>query len=81
MDDFEIPVIYKNEEFSFPASIKILGYVQQIQVDLFGEIINFEPDEERNYRPVLTNEQLDRKVKVDIELLKRIAEVIEGVKS
>lgn len=79
-DAFEIPVTYKGEEFSFPACFLFHGYTHKIQVDVFGEKINFEPDEERNFRPILTNEQLDRKLKVDLGLLKEIVEVIESVR-
>lgn len=81
MDEgFEIPVSFRGEDYSFPASFIMLGYSQKIQVDVFGELINFEPDEERNFRPVLTNEQLERKIKVDVELLKEIIRVIDSVR-
>ncbi len=38
----------------------------------------FEPDEERNYRALIAPEQVESS-KIDVDLLKAIAEVIEAV--
>ena len=78
-DSFEIPVSYRGEEFSFPAQLVITGYTHKIQVEVDKQVIMYEPDEERNYRPVLTAAQLESGVKLDINLLKAIAEVIQSV--
>jgi len=55
------------------------GYTHKIQVEVDGQIIMFEPDEERNYRVVLNAGQLEKETKLDVGLLKAIAEVIESV--
>jgi len=78
-DSLEIPVTYKGEELSFSARFLMLGYIHKIQVEVDGQVIMYEPDEERNYRVVLTAAQLEKGVKLDIELLKAIAEVIQSV--
>ena len=78
-DSFEIPVTYRGEELSFPAQLVMTGYTHKIQVEVNGQVISYEPDEGRNYRPVLTVAQLEKGVKLDIELLKAIAEVIQFV--
>ena len=74
---FEIPVIYQGEELSFSAKVLSSGYTQKIEVDIFGEKVLFEPDEERNYRPVLSYTQLDNKYKLDLKLLKAMTEVFQ----
>jgi len=78
-DNLEIPVSYKGDELSFPAKFLMLGYVHKIQVDVDGHQIMFEPDEERNYRAILDNSQLEKGIKVDAQLLQAIAAVIESV--
>ena len=83
MDTFdnalEIPVTYKGQEFSFPARFVLSGYTHKIQVEVNGQVIAFEPDEERNYRAMLDPAQLEKGLRVDIGLLQAIAEVIESV--
>jgi hypothetical protein len=75
----EIPVIYNGQEFSFPAKFVLSGYTHKIQVEVDGQVIGFEPDEERNYRAMLDPAQLEKGWKVDIGLLQAIAGVIESV--
>ncbi|KAA5539157.1 hypothetical protein [Adhaeribacter rhizoryzae] len=83
MDTFdnslEIPVTYKGQELSFPAQVLMTGYTHKIQVEVDGHWIMFEPDEERNYRPVLDAAQIEKGVKQDVNLLKEIASVINSV--
>ena len=78
-NSIEIPVTYKGEDLSFPAELLMSGYTHKIQVEVDGQIIMFEPDEERNYRVVLNAGQLEKETKLDVGLLKAIAEVIESV--
>jgi hypothetical protein len=78
--EFEIPVVYKGIDLSFPARIVNFGYLQKIEVNVEGELFLFEPDEERNYLPVLNSEQLDKKGKLNLELLKTITEVLRAAK-
>ena len=61
--EFEIPVVYKNQQLFFKAKRLVLGsYMQKIQVDVNGTEVFFEVDEERNYReyidPTHTEAQL-----------------------
>ena len=63
----------------FPARLVQLGYTHKFSVDVQGQEIFFEPDEERNYRALIGPEQLERNKKLDIELLKAIAESIETI--
>jgi hypothetical protein len=80
MDDaLEIPVTYKGQELSFPARLLLTGYTHKIQVEVDGQLIMFEPDEERNYRAVLDTNQLEQGARPDVPLLQAIAAVIESV--
>ena len=76
-DSFELPVIYNGQELLFPATLNIFGYTYKIQVDVFGQLISFEPDEERNFRAVMNMEDLKNNRKIDKALLEEIASAIE----
>ena len=52
MDRIQIPVIYKEEELLFNASVKAYGYVHKIEVDVKGQTVVFEQDEQGLYRGV-----------------------------
>ena len=50
-EEFEIPVVYKNQQLFFKARLLQLGlYTHKIRVDVYGTEVFFEVDEERNYR-------------------------------
>jgi len=76
-DQFELPVFYKGNYLMFKASLLVTGYTHKFSVEVDDQIIIFEPDEERNYRGIIPYEEIANKKKIDVELLKRIAEVIE----
>ncbi|MDQ3845604.1 MAG: hypothetical protein M3342_16585 [Bacteroidota bacterium] len=79
MDEpFDLPVSYKRKELLFPAQLLQYGYTHKFQVDVHELLVLYEPDEERNYRAVVTPEQVERS-KVDVGLLKAIANAIEEV--
>ncbi|KAA5547841.1 hypothetical protein [Adhaeribacter rhizoryzae] len=83
MDDtdnlLEIPVTYKGEELSFTGKLILSGYIHKIQVDVTGQQVIFEPDEERNYRVIIDQSQLEKGVQLDVALLQAIAQVLESV--
>jgi len=78
-ESFEIPVLYRGQECSFSATLRMLGYVQQFLVDVGGIEVIFECDEEENYRALLEEAQLEKNQKLDVSLLKAIAQVLESV--
>ncbi|MBD0288578.1 MAG: hypothetical protein ICV84_25940 [Flavisolibacter sp.] len=77
-EPFDLPVNYKGKQLLFPARLLMLGYTHKFQVQVNGFEVLFEPDEERNYRAVVAPEQAESS-KIDVELIKAIAEVIEAV--
>ena len=78
-DDFEITIIYKGKEHSFSASLISTGYSYKIHVDVFGKTISYEPDEERNFRAVIGQGDLQHQDKMDKALIKEIGETLEGI--
>ncbi len=50
---FEIPVIYKGKELYFPAEVIRYGYVHRILINVDGQILYLEKDEEGNYRAIV----------------------------
>jgi hypothetical protein len=78
-ESLEIPVTYKGQELSFPCKIMPSGFVLAFGVEVAGQLVTFEPDEERNYRAVLPAPQMAEGFKIEPGLLKAIAEVIESI--
>ena len=48
-------------------------------VEVSGQEVIFEPDEERNYRAVIPYDDIGKNKSVDIELLKEITKAIESI--
>ena len=79
MEEFELSVSYKGHDYMFTTTFQVMGYTYRFVVDVNGQKINFEPDEERNYRAVLNYEDAGNKTKTDHELLKAIIEKIREI--
>jgi hypothetical protein len=73
-ETIEIPVTYKDQELTFKAHTVRFGYVHHIVVDVNGTPVSIERDEEGNYRALG-----EPNSKVDIELIKTIVDVLEGL--
>ena len=78
-EQFELPVEYKGQQHIFKATLVVYGFTHKFHVDVNGQVIVFEPDEERNYRAVLNYEDIGNNKNIDIELFKKISEVIEEI--
>jgi hypothetical protein len=80
MDDvLKIPVEYKGEELEFEARFIPYGYIHRIVVSVEGVKVYFEPDEERQYRAILSDEANKKGIVPNVELIKVIAEVLNKV--
>ena len=80
MDEtFDIPVTYKNKELAFKGKLLQLGYTHKIEVEIDGDKLLFEPDEERNYRATIELSKINDAKKIDIDLLKVVANAIEKI--
>ncbi len=78
-DDFTIPVSFYNKDYAFIARLRNYGYSYKIEVDIKDGTILFEPDEERNWRVMVSYEEATAGKKVDAELLKAIATALDGL--
>lgn len=79
-DSFDIPVFYQGKEVSFQAKLFTFGYTHKIEVSVYGHQVLFEPDEEKNYRAVLTySGRFENNKQIDVELLKAISQAIESI--
>jgi hypothetical protein len=73
---FTLTVTYKGEERQFDSELRVMGYTHKIAVNINGTELLFEPDEERNYRAVVSDIDINKK-QIDIELIKLIAAELE----
>jgi len=70
---FDLPVIYDAAQHNFSAEYIPSAYSYRIAVDVFGNIVLFEPDEEGNFRAVLSPDDLLEGKMIDREWLEAIA--------
>ena len=71
-NDFDLPVVYNNEERLFPSRLYEWGYGYKIDVYIEDSIISFERDEERNWRAMINPETLNKNAKVTGALIQAI---------
>lgn len=73
-EPFELPVDYKGQEIIIPGTLKRRGYSYKIHMEVDGQEIIFEPDEERNFRAI--NESAAGGT-VSIDIVRAIGEALE----
>jgi hypothetical protein len=76
-ESFTLTVHYKGEEKHFDSELRVMGYTHKIAVDIESTEILFEPDEERNYRAVISEADMNKK-RIDTELIRLIAAELEA---
>ena len=76
---FELPVEYKGEQLMLKASLLVTGYTHKFMVEVDGQTIIFEPDEERNYRGVIAYDDINDNRNTDKELIRVIAAAIKEI--
>ena len=74
-EQFEIPVTYCGKELQFNAELLRVGYIHKILIDVNGQMISIEKDDEGNYRAILVD--LESENKIDKGLIKAIVESLE----
>jgi hypothetical protein len=75
-ESFELPVTYNGQDMLFPARLLQHGYIHRFQVEIYGEMVLFERDDEGMYRALMSPEDA-QKTKISKELIRVISEVIE----
>jgi len=78
-DPFILTVHHLEKDIDFPAQFLRTGYSYKIQVDVFGTFINFEPDEERNWRALTETAQISHDRNITPELMQAIAHSLEEI--
>ena len=77
MDLFELPVDFSGKEFLFPAELLPMGFTHKIKVTVEGTEILFEPDEERNYRAMITDLEKFNQTHIDKLLIQAICKTLD----
>lgn len=75
-EPFVLTVRYKDQNKDFNAELRMLGYSYKIAIMVDEVEILFEPDEEKNYRAVVTDATGKEKLP-DTALLQAIARELE----
>jgi hypothetical protein len=78
-NEFLLPVTFKGKELEFPARLLNYGYSSKLEVELDGIKVIFEPDEERNWRVLISYEDLVANKNISRELLEAVAGVIQEI--
>jgi hypothetical protein len=74
-ESFELPVRLGDKTVLLPAELTTWRYSHRILVTWEGQVIIFEPDEERNYRALVS----DGDWPPPLEVIKAITESIESI--
>ena len=72
-EDFILPVTFNDDEIELPARLLAYGYSFKIEVDINDTKVQFERDEERNWRALISYEEVQANRKLNGELLKAVA--------
>ena len=75
-ETIDIPITYEGNELIFKARVIKYGYIHRFEVDVEGNPVIFEPDEERNYRAIVDPAHDKQSKNINPEILKLIAETI-----
>lgn len=81
MDErFLLEVIYKGEVLKYDAELRNFGYINRVVVDVDGLLVQFELDDESNYRALVSPEQVQSKDnKLEVGLLQAMAEKLAAL--
>lgn len=77
-ESFFIDVEYLGKDLEFEGWLIVSGYLHKIEMDVAGTKVLFEPDEERNYRALVSLDDVER-ARLDIGLLQAIASRLESL--
>ena len=77
-EEFELPVVYKGKQLHLPAQLLQQGYVHRFLVQISGEDVLFEPDEEGAYRAMIDPAMINE-TKIEPGLLKEIADALSSL--
>jgi hypothetical protein len=76
-ESFILAVNYRGKEYQFETELRVFEYTHKIAIKLGEKEILFEPDEERNYRAVIPDNE-GSKTEIDIGLIEVITKELEA---
>jgi hypothetical protein len=80
MDEgFSIEVEVERKEYSFEARLATVGYTHRFYVLINGLEVTYEPDEERNYRAMVSVGDSATISDIDKALIKAVGDKIQAV--
>lgn len=81
MDErFLLEVTYKGVVLKYDAELRNFGYINRVVVDIDGLLVQFELDDESNYRALVSPEQVQSKDnKLEVGLLQVMAEKLAAL--
>ena len=79
MESFLLPVTFNNKTVEYSAQLLQYAYSYKLEIDIDGTKLQFEPDEERNWRALISFEDMQANKKLNPDLIKAIAQAIETI--
>ena len=80
-DSFVLYVSYQGQEYSFEVQLSTLGYLHKFLVIINEIEVTYEPDEERNYRAILSEANLIKVKDRDRALIQAVGEKLQLIHS
>ena len=78
-ETFDLPVWYNGKEIMLPSELQPYGYSHRIIVYIEDFPFVFEPDEEKNYRAIVSEQDRKKAEKVDQHLLQTVSETLQDL--
>lgn len=79
MDEFELALHFKGKDILLPVKLINYGSSYKLEVKVEGTNVLFEPDEERNWRALISYEDIQANKKLDKDLLQLIAAELDSI--
>lgn len=79
MHEFELALNYKGKDLLLPVRLMNYGTSYKLEVEIDGTKVLFEPDEERNWRAMISYEDVQANKKMDTGLLELIARELDAI--
>jgi hypothetical protein len=74
MDEWlTLPVTYQGKDLEFEARVYQYGYIHRFEVIIDGIAVQFEQDDEENYRALVTLEEMSKSKTINVGLLEVMA--------
>lgn len=80
-NNFIIEIEIGREKLIFDAKLDTIGFVHRILINVSGINVIFEPDEERNYRAIITPNSTNKITDADKQIIILLGEKLESLKA